>query len=167
MNTVHVNDVCRAIAHAYTNPSLFKNKTFNLVDSGDSDQARVNGYLGDIFGINVGFVGRMLSNVARINMDGAVEVANEKHLQPWGKLCAERNIDTVLSPFIHRELLVRNHFNVDGSAITTTGFVYEHPELTVQLLREMIVDAVECGLFPDVLVGEAMDEEEEEEEAKT
>ncbi|GMH75966.1 hypothetical protein TrLO_g7208, partial [Triparma laevis f. longispina] len=105
MNTVHVNDVCRAIAHAYTNPSLFKNKTFNLVDSGDSDQARVNGYLGDIFGINVGFVGRMLSNVARINMDGAVEVANEKHLQPWGKLCAERNIDTVLSPLIHRELL--------------------------------------------------------------
>ncbi|GMI14846.1 hypothetical protein TrVE_jg12831 [Triparma verrucosa] len=161
MNTVHVVDVCRAVMHAYQNPSQFSSKIFNLSDYGDSDQQKVNGYLGELFGINVGFVGRMLSNVARINMDGAVEVANEKHLQPWGKLCAERNIDTVLSPFIHRELLERNHVNVDGSAISTsTGFVYQHPELTPQLLKGMIMDAVETKLFPDVLVSDTIPESE-------
>ena len=46
----------------------------------------MNGCLGEIFGVEVGFFGKLISNVARINMDGVVGVANDKHLQPWGKV---------------------------------------------------------------------------------
>ena len=78
MNTVHVVDVCRAVEHAALNKEEFKNKVFNLADSGDSDQQKVNGCLGEIFCVEVGFVGKLISNVARINMDGVVQIANDK-----------------------------------------------------------------------------------------
>mmetsp|Transcript_29876 Transcript_29876/g.59413 ORF Transcript_29876/g.59413 Transcript_29876/m.59413 type:complete len:394 (+) Transcript_29876:270-1451(+) len=169
MNTVHVEDVCGAVLHAGENREKFEGKVYNLADAGDSDQQRVNGCLGEVFGVEVGFFGKLISNVARINMDGVVEVANDKHLQPWGKLCAENNVDTVLSPFIHRELLENNHVHVDGSAISReTGFAYRHTELTSEPLREMVLDAIQNGIFPNVLDGGGGDgEEKEKDESKS
>ena len=40
MNTVHVEDVCRAVLHAGKNREAFEGKVYNLADEGDSDQQR-------------------------------------------------------------------------------------------------------------------------------
>jgi hypothetical protein len=104
--------------------------------------------------------GKLISNVARINLDGVVAAANDKHVEPWGKICAEAGIDTVLSPYIHRELLGNNHVHVDGRRVVEeTGFEYAVPRLEKGVLRDMILDAVENGLFPRSLVGEGEREE--------
>jgi len=74
MSTVWVGDVVRAISLGMDNPSMFVGKVYNLADSGDSTQGSINRLLGEIFGIQVGFVGKIVSSVARIHMDGVVEV---------------------------------------------------------------------------------------------
>jgi nucleoside-diphosphate-sugar epimerase len=150
LNTVHVDDVCAAVKHAFTNFETMGGKTYNLCDEGDTDNQLANGLIGTIFGIQVGFHGKLISNVARLNLEAVCETANDKHVEPWGKICREKNVDTVLSPFIHKELLGNNHLYVDGSKISEeTGFVYSVPRLTEEKMREMIMAAVDSRIFPD------------------
>jgi len=40
-----------------------------------------------MFGIKTGFLGGMVSNMARVNMKNITEEINEKHLRPWSELC--------------------------------------------------------------------------------
>ena len=94
------------------------------------------------------------SNVAKLKLDSVASMSNEKHMKPWGTLCREQGIlNTPLSPFLDKELLAHNHTYVDGTAISkATGFVYSHPELTVELLREELELAILAKHFPPVLV---------------
>ncbi|KAF9416776.1 hypothetical protein BGZ94_010122 [Podila epigama] len=154
INTVHVHDVCRAVWHTATwyvsNDSQAGPVTFNLADKSDTNQLSINKFIHNIFGIETGFQGTLISNFAKMNMKGATEDINEEHLEPWSDLLKQANIRTSpLTPYLDQELLSNNALSLDGTKIcTSTGFTYEHPQLTEQSLRDIIEDFQELGIWP-------------------
>ena len=57
---------------------------------------------------------------------------------PWSEACTRDGINnTPLSPYLDQELLYNKHLRVDGSKIETTGFSYQQPRPTLELLREV------------------------------
>ncbi|KAK3828531.1 MAG: hypothetical protein J3Q66DRAFT_322894 [Benniella sp.] len=153
INTVHVEDVSRAIWHAanwYVNNGNQGSVVFNLADSNNTDQGAVNTHISAIFGIETGFQGTLISKMAKLNMGGATEDINELHLEPWSQLLKAHNITTSpLTPYLDQELLRDNALSLDGTKICTlTDFKYEHPSLTTESLREVITDFQELGIWP-------------------
>jgi len=147
INTVHVKDVSRAIVHVCQNGK--KGDVYNLADTFDTNQDKINKFLEDIFNIKTGFLGSALSSVASVSLKGTTETVNEKHLKPWSDLLkAEGLTNTPLTPYLDMELLDNHALSIDGSAITKTGFKYDHPEVTLQLLKEELDYFIAQGLFP-------------------
>lgn len=148
MNTVHVNDVCKALWHLTTNGEA--GAVYNLADSGKTDQGKIASFLEEIFGIKTNFMGYMKSKAATsLSMRSVVEHANENHLGPWSEMLKTNNIsNSPLTPFLDEELLYNNPISVDGSKITSTGFSYDHPEVTKESLQETIKYFVDLGHFP-------------------
>ncbi len=71
-------------------------------------------------------------------MSGATEESNDKHMAPWSEACQRDGIvNTPLSPYVDKELLYNKHLCVDGSKIEATGFSYQEPRITIELLREV------------------------------
>ena len=64
LNTVHVFDVARAIYFAARKAP--PGSVFNLADHGNTDQGRIVGIVGRLFGIETAFVGTMMSNIAAV-----------------------------------------------------------------------------------------------------
>jgi nucleoside-diphosphate-sugar epimerase len=150
LNTVHVLDVCAALWHCATKSSA--GAVYNLADESGADQGTVNGFLGEIFGIEIGFMGSMVSQLAKLNLSAVAEEANDKHVPGWTELCKKHNItNTPLSPYIDKELLKNNGMNIDGSAITRAGFRYAHPRLTKEALQAVVESYIAQGIFPPVL----------------
>jgi len=151
INSVHVHDVVKAVVHLCQNGT--PGTVYNLADKSDLTQEKLNGFLEQIFGIKTGFLGGVISNLAKVNLKGATEQVNEKHLKPWADICKTDKIsNTPLTPYIDMELLYNHALSVDGSAIESTGFTYDHPEMTVALLREQIQYFVDQSLFPRSVV---------------
>lgn len=149
VNTVHVRDVARAIWHVAMNGK--KGAIYNLADKGDTDQEVLAKIIEEIFAIKTGFVGSIKSNLARLNFQSIVEDANDTHMQPWSDMCKEKGItNTPLSPFIDKELLYNNPMSIDGTAIETTGFSYEVPQITKDLVVESIKYFEDLKLFPQI-----------------
>eukprot|EP01132_Coremiostelium_polycephalum_P001167 gene1167-1477_t len=147
LNTVHVNDVCKALWHLSQVGQ--KGSVYNLSDKGDTDAEKISKILEVIFSIKTGFVGSILSNLAQVNLKNICDEANDKHLKPWSDLCKEKGIlNTPLTPYIDQELLSNNHLSVDGSLIESTGFKYDHPEINEALIREQIDYFTALNLFP-------------------
>jgi len=147
MNTVHVTDVCKALWHVATKCPA--GEVYNLADKNDTTQGAINKHLEKIFGIKTGFLGDIISNVAKLNMKAATEEVNEKHLRPWSELCKQEKIlNTPLTPYLDMELLYNNHLSVDGSKIEKTGFKYDQPQMTEDLLRKQVDYYVQQKLFP-------------------
>ena len=44
----------------------------------------------ELFGIKIGYHGKLVSNLARVRMDSVVETANDNHLRPWMDMLAVR-----------------------------------------------------------------------------
>lgn len=65
MSTVHVFDVARSIYWAAKKAA--PGAVFNLADKGDTDQGKITGMLGSIFGIDTGFYGSIKSNMAAVS----------------------------------------------------------------------------------------------------
>jgi nucleoside-diphosphate-sugar epimerase len=153
INTVHVKDVCAAIWHVATKSSG-KGEIYNLGDSNDTTQGSLCPMLEQIFGIKTDFIGSIKSKLATsVAMKTVAETANEKHLKPWSDICKASNITTSpLTPYLDEELLYNNDLAVDGSAITSTGFKYEYPKLTLELLKESLNYHVKNGYFPASLL---------------
>jgi len=151
INCVHVVDVVRAIWMACT--TFPSGSVFNLADKSDLTQDKMNEMLSVMFGIKTGFMGSLKSMAAEaISLDMVANHANHKHVPAWQKLCEKHAIlNTPLSPYIDKELLYNKHLSVDGSKITATGFVYEHPEITTELLREQVTAFISQGLFPPTI----------------
>lgn len=151
INTVHVEDVCRALCHLC---GVFKSKKangeiFNLADKQDTDQETINGHIRSIFKIKTGFHGSILSNLARLNLSNATQNANETHLEPWYELLKESNISTSpLTPYLDEELLYNNSLSVDGTKIESTGFQYIHPTVEESKIREIIKGYQDQNLWP-------------------
>lgn len=64
------------------------------------------------------------------------------------QLQAEGINNTPLTPYLDQELLYNNSLSIDGSKIEGTGFRYDNPAVTDELLREQVAYFVEQGLFP-------------------
>ncbi|KAE9049142.1 hypothetical protein PR002_g36 [Phytophthora rubi] len=150
VDTVHVFDVCQALWHVTTAGS--DGEIYNLVDKNDTNQAKINAVLEEIFHIKTGFIGKLVSNLARVRLADVVDDANEKHMQPWADLCTEHGItNTPLTPYIDKELLQHNHLFADGSKIESTGFRYEHPTLETKEVRSVLEEMVQQKIFPPIL----------------
>ncbi|KAF9164145.1 hypothetical protein DFQ26_001791 [Actinomortierella ambigua] len=153
INTVHVEDVARAIFHTanwYISSGQSGAVIFNLADENDTNQEVVNTHISSIFGIETGFQGTATSTLAKLNMKGATEDINDKHLPPWSNLLKEQDIrSTPLTPYLDQELLYDNAVSIDGTKVTvTTGFKYEHPKLHEKSLRIIIGDFQQMGIWP-------------------
>jgi nucleoside-diphosphate-sugar epimerase len=146
-NTVHVDDVAKAIAFFMSHGPV--GEVFNLADSGNTNQGKIAKIISAIFGIKTGFHGSIMSTLAKMNMKSLVDEANEDHIQPWGQLIAESGIDrTPLSPILERELLLKNPLSIDGSKITKLGFGYSVPELTQPLVLDSLRYWIEMHALP-------------------
>lgn len=151
VNTVHVFDVARAI---YTTARKAEAGTiWNVSDKGETDQGLVSSVLANVFGIEVGFVGTMKSNLAKLKMDKVVDEANDQHLAPWLGLLKEHGIkNTPLSPYLNKQILLHNHLNIDGSSLETSlGFSYLVPKLTVENFKDQVVQAIRQNIFPPII----------------
>ncbi|XP_048749797.2 uncharacterized protein LOC125661708 isoform X2 [Ostrea edulis] len=155
MNTVHVNDVSRAVWHLcnYGN----KGQVYNIVDNSNTTQGRVSELVSEIYGIKYDFMGSVVSNIARVNMTSVVEDINDRHMQPWADACERDGIvNTPLNPFLDQELLYNKNLALDSSKLKATGFTYSIPDLTVGSLREILDDYIKSGLFPHSLLSAEM-----------
>jgi len=147
LNSVHVRDVTRAVWHLAQKGTL--GTVYNLADKTDLDQGDFNKILEGIFKIETGFIGSMVSNLAKVNFKGVVEEVNDKHLKPWSELCKGASIvNTPLTPYLDQELLYNNSLSVDGTFVESTGFAYEYPKVTEVLIREQIEYFTSQKLFP-------------------
>ncbi|XP_028402731.1 uncharacterized protein LOC114525548 [Dendronephthya gigantea] len=150
MNTVHVDDVCRALWHLTEHGAA--GEIYNLVDNGETTQGIISDLVCQLLGIEHDYHGTIISNFARLNMTDIVDESNEKHLEPWSEACQRDGIEnTPLSPYLDQELLYEKHLSLDGSKLEGTGFNCEHRQPTTGNLKEVLEDYVKLGLFPPSL----------------
>lgn len=125
-NTVHIHDVTRAlweIAGWYTagKPNWDENAmgsvpTFNIVDKGATTQGAMADIIGEVFGIDTGFQGQIISTFAKMNLDSVVDDVNDEVLGPWASLLEDAGITRPgpLTPFMEKELLKDTDLSMDG-----------------------------------------------------
>ncbi|CAL3963977.1 hypothetical protein PZA11_001448 [Diplocarpon coronariae] len=162
VNTVHIDDVTRGlwtIAEWYAvreqagwdANSMGKIPTFNMVDDGRTSQGIMSQIIGELFGIETGFQGQLISTFARLNMDSVVEDVNDEVLGPWADLLVEAGITRPgpLTPFMEKELLKDTDLSVDGSRLKkVVGFTYEKPMITKELVQSVIDSYERIGWWP-------------------
>ena len=153
INTLHVDDVCNAAwlaAQWATKPStkLAKDTTmadraFNIVDNGDTSQQTLAELMANIFNIETGFQGTLISQFAKLNLDSVVDDVNEEILQPWADLIKEKGLDqgqgSPLSPFMEKELIKDCNLCLNNEkAQNVLGWKLGKPKLTDGELRRTI-----------------------------
>jgi nucleoside-diphosphate-sugar epimerase len=152
MNVVHVKDLVKAIWLA---ASQFEaGSVYNLADSSELDQGKLNSLLAEIFNIETGFHGAVVSKMAEtVSMDSIVAHANEKHVPAWQHICQEHGIaNTPISPYIDKELLYNRHLSVSGEKIVGQAeFSYDYPKLTADIMREQIQKFIDAKYFPAII----------------
>jgi len=148
MNTVHVRDVCAALWHLATAGNV--GEVYNLADQNGTNQGAIAQLLEKIFGIKTSFLGFLASKAATsMAMKMVAEHANEKHLKPWSDLCKAGNIvNTPLTPYLDEELLYNDAYSINGEKVTSTGFAYQYPQVSEELIRETIKYFVDLNFFP-------------------
>lgn len=152
-NTAHIHDVVRAlwaVANWYTSGGKDKwdakamgspTPTFNVVDKGATTQGTMAEIIGQVFGIETGFQGQLISTFAKLNLDSVVDDVNDELLGPWADLLEEAGITRPgpLSPFMEKELLKDTDLSMDGSRLEeVVGFKYEKPQINKELVEEVI-----------------------------
>lgn len=150
-NTVHIHDVTRALWALATwydsgkakwdSAVMGKIPIFNVVDKGETSQGTMAAIIGQIFNIETGFQGQLISTFARLHLDSVVDDVNDELLGPWADLLAEAGISRPgpLTPFMERELLKDTDLSMDGSLLERLlGFRYERPKITKELVEEVI-----------------------------
>ncbi|KAK3341098.1 hypothetical protein B0T25DRAFT_330449 [Lasiosphaeria hispida] len=150
-NTVHIDDVTRALwaivdwyvsgRPKWDDKTMGKVPTFNVVDKGATAQGTVADIIGQIFGIETGFQGQLISTFAKLNLDSVVDDVNDELLGPWSELLADAGITRPgpLTPFMEKELLKDTDLSMDGSRLEeVVGFDYEKPKISRGLIEEVI-----------------------------
>lgn len=150
-NTAHIDDVTRALwdiaawydagKAKWDEASMGKVPIFNIVDEGATSQGTIATIIGDIFKIETGFQGQLISTFARLNLDSVVDDVNDELLGPWADLLADAGITRPgpLTPFMEKELLKDTDLSMDGTRLKTLlGFEYKKPTLTKELIEEVI-----------------------------
>ncbi|KAH8675555.1 hypothetical protein BX600DRAFT_432125 [Xylariales sp. PMI_506] len=150
-NTAHIDDVTRALwdvakwydagKAGWDVKEMGPTPTFNVVDDGATTQGVMADLIGEIFKIQTGFQGTLISTFARLNMDSVVDDVNDEVLGPWADLQTEAGITRTgpLTPFMEKELLKDTDLSMDGSRLKKVlGFEYSKPRMTKELLEEVI-----------------------------
>lgn len=155
VSTVHVFDVCRALWTVASRGPAGKGVIYNLADAGYTTQEKLGRVIAEVFGIETGFHGSIVSGLASLSLASVVAEANDMHMGPWLAVCkANGTSKTPLTPFIHEELLRNNHLHIDGTKICeVTGFAYRVPELSAAGLKDSIARAIAQGIFPATVNG--------------
>ena len=150
-NTAHIDDVTRALwdiaawydagKAKWDESTMGKVPIFNIVDKGATSQGTIANIIGDIFKIETGFQGQLISTFARLNLDSVVDDVNDELLGPWADLLADAGITRPgpLTPFMEKELLKDTDLSMDGSRLENMlGFEYTKPQITKELVEEVI-----------------------------
>ncbi|KAM5356197.1 hypothetical protein ACJ41O_002843 [Fusarium nematophilum] len=150
-NTAHIDDVTRALWSVaawydagkaqWDEGSMGKVPIFNIVDEGATCQGTMATIIGDIFKIETGFQGQLISTFARLNLDSVVDDVNDELLGPWADLLQAAGISRPgpLTPFMEKELLKDTDLSMDGGRLKALlGFEYTKPKLTKELIEEVI-----------------------------
>lgn len=150
-NTAHVHDVARALwamaawldagKAKWDAGSMGSVPTFNVVDKGATCQGIIVDIIGDIFKIETGFQGQLISTFARLNLESVVDDVNDETLGPWADLLADAGITRPgpLTPFMEKELLKDTALSMDGTRLETVlDFKYEKPVMTKELVEEVL-----------------------------
>jgi nucleoside-diphosphate-sugar epimerase len=160
-NTAHIHDVVRALWAVATwydagkakwdEGAMGKTPTFNVVDKGITTQGVMADIIGQIFGIETGFQGQLVSTFAKLNLDSVVDDVNDELLGPWADLLAEAGITRPgpLTPFMEKELLKDTDLSMDGSRLEEVlGFAYEKPKISKELVEEVIESYKKMNWWP-------------------
>ncbi|KAM0215820.1 hypothetical protein ACHAPA_001747 [Fusarium lateritium] len=160
-NTAHIDDVTRALwdiaawfdagKSKWDEASMGKIPIFNIVDGGATSQGTIATIIGDIFKIETGFQGQLISTFARLNLDSVVDDVNDELLGPWADLLADAGITRPgpLTPFMEKELLKDTDLSMDGSRLKTLlGFEYKKPALNKELIEEVIESYKKMNWWP-------------------
>lgn len=150
-NTAHIDDVTRVLwmlaawydagKANWDEASMGKVPIFNIVDDGATSQGTIATIIGDIFKIETGFQGQLISTFARLNLDSVVDDINDELLGPWADILADAGITRPgpLTPFMEKELLKDTDLSMEGSRLKAVlGFEYAKPKMTKELLEEVI-----------------------------
>ena len=160
-NTAHIHDVVRALwavagwyvggKDKWDEKTMGGVPTFNVVDKGVTTQGVMADIIGQVFGIETGFQGQLISTFAKLNLDSVVDDVNDELLGPWADLLAEAGITRPgpLTPFMERELLKDTDLSMDGSRLEeVVGFEYEKPKITKELVEEVIESYKKMNWWP-------------------
>jgi len=147
IDVVNVEDVVNAIWLAVEKAA--PGTIYNICDKSELTQKKLNEIFHELFGIDTGFWGSVLSNLAQLKIKDAAETANETHMNPWSDMLKASGITrTPLSPYIDVELLYNTPLSIDGTAIEALGFTYKHPTITSAHVLGAIKYWQDLQLFP-------------------
>jgi nucleoside-diphosphate-sugar epimerase len=148
INTVHVNDVVRAIWFLVSHGE--QGQVYNLADKTDTDQEKLNTILEKVFGIKTGYKSKVTAQIAaKVSMSFLTEEVNSRHIDPWAQLLKDTGLQySKLTPYLDEELLYNNDMAVNGCAIEKHGFHYEHPLVTEKEIRDVIDEYILAEWFP-------------------
>ncbi|KAF6841409.1 nad dependent epimerase dehydratase family protein [Colletotrichum plurivorum] len=160
-NTVHISDAVRALwaittwydagKSKWDDKTMGKVPTFNVVDKGITTQGTMAEIIGEVFKIETGFQGQLISTFARLNMDSVVDDVNDELMGPWAELLEKAGIARPgpLTPFMEKELLKDTDLSMEGSRLEqVVGFQYGKPKLTKDLIEEVIESYKKMNWWP-------------------
>lgn len=148
--TVHVDDAARALWQLAEWSAAGKAgwdkpgspPVVNVVDDGRTTQGTIADLITEIMGVKTNFQGQLLSSLARLNLDGIVDDANDETLGPWADLLADAGITRPgpISPFMEKELLKNDDLSLDGARLKKLlpGFQYEKPRITKVEVQDVL-----------------------------
>ncbi|KAJ2947320.1 hypothetical protein O0L34_g17033 [Tuta absoluta] len=152
MNTVHVEDLCRAIWAVGTNPQA-NGEIYNVVDEGESTQGSLAQLVADIFQIKHDYYGTAISTLAKTDIAGVAEEANDKHLTAWARLLSAHGVShTPLEPAAAAETLLPRAVALSGEKLRALLPGVAHPRVTKQALTQVLEDYASMNLFPKELL---------------
>ncbi|KAJ9079200.1 hypothetical protein DSO57_1037838 [Entomophthora muscae] len=153
LNTIHSLDAARAIHHTacwYIENNKSGLEYFNLVDEGNTDSAKIESILKDMFSITIESCNSVILSFIKANLDQFLDDANEKHLEPWSELLKEYGIfNSPLIPYMEKENINQIPSWLDGSRISeVTQFKCQVPAISKDLLKKILEEFREMKLWP-------------------
>ncbi|KAJ5654653.1 hypothetical protein N7490_001656 [Penicillium lividum] len=170
VNTLHVRDAASALFQAAEwratagkldasdpkVPELFKREprvpvAFNVVDHNDTQQEHLANALAEVFNLKVKFIGSLVSTLAKMSLDDAVDDMNEISLQEWADLIEKSGIERPgpIGPFLELDVLKDQDMSIDGSLFEkTTGWKPKYEKFDADSIREMVDSYKRMGWWP-------------------
>lgn len=169
VNTLHVRDAASALWRAAEwraelgkldrsdpkTPELFRDPkmpvAFNVVDHNDTQQEHLANALAEVFNLKVKFLGSIVSTLAKLSLDDAVDDMNEISLQEWADLLERSKIERPgpIGPFLELDVLKDQDMSIDGAFFEkTTGWKPKYEKFDADSVREMVESYKRMGWWP-------------------